>query len=226
MKTKKFIGLFSLSIISAALLGVLVVIFMSFNSILIKDMDTPLYNGEANLTQLNKETLKYKFINKISKPAITNGKENHILPSITIAQAILESNFGDSKLSSEYNNYFGIKSDVKGKYVTMDTQEYENGVAKTVKANFETFNTIEESLDRHSQLFIECTTDNPDRYKNILNNYNYKDVASLLVKDGYATDPSYATKIISIIEKYNLDSYDKYFWYLLRKLFTFIIFVL
>lgn len=55
----------------------------------------------------------------------------------------------------------------------MDTQEYENGVAKTVKANFETFNTIEESLNRHSQLFIEGTTDNPDRYKNILNNNSY-----------------------------------------------------
>lgn len=66
MKTKKIIGLFSLSIISAALLGVLVVIFMSFNSILIKDMDVPLYNGEANLTQLNTEAKKYTFINKIS----------------------------------------------------------------------------------------------------------------------------------------------------------------
>ena len=211
MKTKKFIGLFSLSIISAALLGVIVIIFMSVSPMLIKDMDVPLYNGEANLTQLNTEAKKYTFINKISKPAITNGKENRILPSITIAQAILESNFGDSKLSSKYNNYFGIKSDVKGKYVTMDTQEYENGVAKTVKANFETFNTIEESLNRHSQLFIEGTTDNPDRYKNILNNNSYKDVASLLVEDGYATDPAYARKIISIIEKYNLDSYDKYF---------------
>ena len=57
MKTKKFIGLFSLSIISAALLGVIVIIFMSFNSILIKDMDTPLYNGEANLTKLNLDVI-------------------------------------------------------------------------------------------------------------------------------------------------------------------------
>ena len=74
-----------------------------------------------------KEDSKYtKFIEEIKDEAIKNYKEYKILPSITIAQAILESSWGESDLAQIYNNLFGIKADSswKGEYVTLETFEF------------------------------------------------------------------------------------------------------
>ncbi|WP_414691900.1 glycoside hydrolase family 73 protein, partial [Oenococcus oeni] len=79
-----------------------------------------------------------KFIDKVAPYIQKRQKKDGILASITIAQMILESDWGKSSLASKYHNYFGVKStsDDAKKTVKIDTQEYVNGQWVTVKGTF------------------------------------------------------------------------------------------
>lgn len=145
-----------------------------------------------------------EFIEKIGALAREDMRKSKILASLTIAQAILESNWGRSALAQAPNyNLFGIKGDYNGAYCTFPTSEYINGKWCTVNANFRKYPSWAESLADHSALFNRW-----DRYSNLRNNYNYRDVCNKVREDGYATDPSYSIKLINIIEQYNLTRFD------------------
>ncbi len=145
-----------------------------------------------------------EFIEKIGALAREDMKKSKILASLTIAQAILESGWGRSALSQAPNyNLFGIKGDYNGAYCTFPTSEYINGRWCTVNANFRKYPSWAESLADHSALFNRW-----DRYANLRGNYNYRDVCNKVREDGYATDPSYSSKLINIIEQYNLTKFD------------------
>lgn len=145
-----------------------------------------------------------EFIEKIGNLAREDMKKSKILASLTIAQAILESNWGRSALAEAPNyNLFGIKGDYNGAYCTFPTSEYLNGRWCTVNANFRKYPSWAESLSDHSALFNRW-----DRYANLRGNYNYRDVCNKVREDGYATDPSYSAKLINIIEQYNLTRFD------------------
>lgn len=145
-----------------------------------------------------------EFIEKIGALAREDMRKSKILASLTIAQAILESNWGRSALAQAPNyNLFGIKGDYNGAYCTFNTQEYLNGAWCTVSANFRKYPSWAESLADHSALFNRW-----DRYANLRGNYNYRDVCNKVREDGYATDPSYSSKLINIIEQYNLTRFD------------------
>ena len=145
-----------------------------------------------------------EFIEKIGTLAREDMKKSKILASLTIAQAILESNWGRSALAQAPNyNLFGIKGDYRGSYCTFNTREFLNGKWCTVSANFRKYPSWAESLADHSALFNRW-----DRYKNLRGNYNYRDVCNKVREDGYATDPSYSSKLINIIEQYNLTRFD------------------
>lgn len=145
-----------------------------------------------------------EFIEKIGNLAREDMKKSKILASLTIAQAILESNWGRSALAQAPNyNLFGIKGDYNGAYCTFNTQEFLNGSWCTVSANFRKYPSWAESLADHSALFNRW-----DRYVNLRGNYNYRDVCNKVREDGYATDPSYSSKLINIIEQYNLTRFD------------------
>ena len=89
---------------------------------------------------------KDKLIENMKKISIDNYKKSGVLPSVTISQAILESNWGKSELSAKYNNYFGIKASVgwNGKIATFSTKENYND---TIKANFRAYDSLEESVN-------------------------------------------------------------------------------
>lgn len=145
-----------------------------------------------------------EFIEKIGALAREDMRKSKILASLTIAQAILESNWGRSALAQAPNyNLFGIKGDYNGAYCTFPTSEYINGKWCTVNANFRKYPSWAESLADHSALFNRW-----DRYSNLRNNYNYRDVCNKVREDGYATDPRYSIKLINIIEQYNLTRFD------------------
>lgn len=145
-----------------------------------------------------------EFIEKIGALAREDMKKSKILASLTIAQAILESSWGRSALAQAPNyNLFGIKGDYNGAYCTFPTSEYINGAWCTVNANFRKYPSWAESLADHSALFNRW-----DRYANLRGNYNYRDVCNKVREDGYATDPSYSSKLINIIEQYNLTRFD------------------
>jgi flagellum-specific peptidoglycan hydrolase FlgJ/murein DD-endopeptidase MepM/ murein hydrolase activator NlpD len=143
------------------------------------------------------------FINSIAPGAIETYQKYNILPSITIAQAILESGWGKKKIG---NNVFGIKagSNWKGKTQTAVTQEYRNGNWVSETATFRDYDSIADSILDHAALVGTAP-----RYEAVRNAKDYKEAAHALQQAGYATDPKYAQKLINIIEQNGLAEYDK-----------------
>lgn len=150
-------------------------------------------------------TYQKTFINKVAPLAQKDMKKTKVLASLTIAQAILESNWGRSGLTKNGNALFGIKatSTWKGKRLNMATGEVYDGKTVTINADFRAYDSWEDSIHDHSKLFISLP-----RYQNLLGITDYKRAAYLVKKDGYATDPLYDTKLIQLIETHKLYQYD------------------
>ena len=129
--------------------------------------------------------------------------------STSLAQACLESNYGQSDLSQKYNNLFGVKGTNPNTSAVMTTKEYVKDKWVTVKARFQIYDSYEASIRAHARLFQNGTTWNHDQYKHVLASKDYKTQAKALVTDGYATDPDYADKLINLIEQFDLEKYDK-----------------
>ncbi len=145
-------------------------------------------------------TSRSEYIDAYKALAISEMHRTGIPASIKMAQACLESSNGNSKLSRQSNNHFGIKcrNDWKGARVYHDDD----------KANecFRKYRTIEESYIDHSSFLTENT-----RYSGLfqLDRNDYKAWAHGLRSAGYATDPKYATKLINLIESERLYLLDR-----------------
>ncbi|WP_225420438.1 glycoside hydrolase family 73 protein [Lapidilactobacillus bayanensis] len=163
----------------------------------------------STVTQPTNPAEKQAFIDKVAPEAVKLQAAYQVLPSITIAQAILESDWGRSQLTAKYNNLFGVKGDKANNTKEMTTQEYLNGDWKTVTARFRVYASYEDSLLEHAELFHKGTTWNANQYANFLAAKTYQDAAKALETDGYATDPGYAEKLTELIKQYHLDAYDK-----------------
>lgn len=157
-------------------------------------------------TEKNHETFIQSLVPKAQELHATYG----VLPSIIIGQAILESDWGNSTLASKYHNLFGIKAGANENKVHLETQEYLNDEWVTVTADFRVFADNGEALEAHSLLFVNGTTWNPQQYATVLLAKDYKEAATALQTSGYATDPEYASKIISVIEENKLVQYDSF----------------
>jgi LysM repeat protein len=147
------------------------------------------------------------FIMSIAPGARASQRKSGVPASVTLAQAILESDWGRSKLTREANNLFGIKA-MRGPgsagIYEIDTWEVYGGQNVTVLAAFKAYTTLADSIADHGRWFHDNS-----RYH-----------AALRVKDdprafayainaaGYATDPAYAPKLIGLMDKYDLYAYD------------------
>ena len=119
--------------------------------------------------------------------------------SITLAQALLESNAGDSKLAVNSNNHFGIKC--RTKCLGCTCRNYGDDTRYDM---FRVFDTVADSFREHSILL------NTARYAKLKRHgKDYVKWAHGLKACGYATDPNYGTKLIKIIENLGLDRYDR-----------------
>ncbi|AXG37986.1 N-acetylmuramoyl-L-alanine amidase [Enterococcus gilvus] len=159
-------------------------------------------------TQKEENLSRQEFVEKLAPHAKELQQGYGVLPSIILGQAILESNWGQSQLASEYKNLFGIKASGNQPKISLETKEYMNEQWITIQGDFKVYSTWEESLDDHTMLFVNGTNWNPQLYAGVLTATDYKQAAQALQTAGYATDPDYANKIISVIETYNLDRYD------------------
>ena len=146
------------------------------------------------------------FLAKIKDDVIADMKTSGILASLTAAQALIESNKGNSGLTQKANNLFGIKANKawKGEYVTMPTKEWVNGQYVTVNAKFRKYSSWEASINDHSKFL----TDNK-RYSNLIGVRDYKLACRLIKEDGYATSPTYTKTLTDTIEKYKLYQWDE-----------------
>ncbi|WP_024501255.1 LysM peptidoglycan-binding domain-containing protein [Limosilactobacillus fermentum] len=143
------------------------------------------------------------FIESVAEGAIESWNEYGVLPSITVAQAILESGWGSSTLSTQAHNLFGIKGSYNGNYVTMSTREVINGQSVYVNAAFRAYANNSESVEDHGNFLYSNS-----RYSNLLGDTSYTDVAQKLSQDGYATDPYYSSSLISLVKTYDLTQLD------------------
>lgn len=126
--------------------------------------------------------------------------------SIILAQGILESQCGESKLARTANNHFGIKwkSNADGSYVMRyddDKDKHGNKVA----SRFVKYDSAEESYRHHTEFLM-----NRERYSSLfeLSRTDYRGWAKGLSSCNYATDPQYAAKLIQKIETYHLYEFD------------------
>jgi lysozyme len=143
------------------------------------------------------------FIESVAQGAINGWTKYGVLPSVTVAQAILESGWGQSALSTQAHNLFGIKGSYNGQYVTMQTREVYNGQSYYIYDNFRKYANNSESVEDHGNFLYSNS-----RYANLLGDQSYASVARKLQADGYATDPSYASSLIKLVEMYNLTQLD------------------
>ena len=166
------------------------------------------YQEADNLSEI--EQKQRHFLSAIKQGAMDGAKEG-VLPSITAAQAILESGWGSSELAkAPNNNLFGIKDseDWNGESVTVLTQEYVNGGYITVNAAFRKYASWNDSVVDHAKFFTS-TEWRKNNYRKVVNETDYRIAAQELKNAGYATDPGYAGKLISLIEAYKLYEWDE-----------------
>ncbi|MBC1458829.1 glucosaminidase domain-containing protein [Listeria newyorkensis] len=168
-----------------------------------------LFFTEDEPVEVTRVDPKQEFIELLAGHAQQIQEKDGILTSITLAQAILESDWGNSGLATDGRNLFGIKGRYQNDSVTMPTQEYENDTWVTVDAAFRKYPTWFESLDDHASLFLKGTSWDKDKYREVVQAKDHRTAANALQKSGYATDPGYAAKLIDLIEQRNLQAYDK-----------------
>jgi flagellum-specific peptidoglycan hydrolase FlgJ len=142
-----------------------------------------------------------QFIAIMAPLAMADQKRTTVLASITIAQSILESATG---ASAPGNNLFGIK----GKGQELNTKEFINGEWVTVKDGFRVYDSWSSSVSDHSSFLLENIRYTNSGFFERCKALDYKGAAQALQNAGYATDPQYAAKLISLIEQYMLYQYD------------------
>ncbi len=155
--------------------------------------------GLITLQAQRKNSRYQAYIKEYASLAVEQMNEHKIPASITLAQGLLESGAGMSTLAKKSNNHFGIKChrDWRGK------KTYHDDDARG--ECFRVYSDVKDSYEDHS-LFLK----NGSRYAFLfkLKITDYKGWAKGLKKAGYATDPSYANRLITIIEDYELYKYD------------------
>jgi len=175
----------------------------------ITDSDEPLFLDTKKVygtqaTKTKKLTKKRKdshaYVKRFKATAISEMKKYGIPASITLAQGILESNAGVSRLANDNNNHFGMKCFSKscGKGHCSNYHDDDH------KDFFRKFDTAWESYRAHSLLL----TGKRYRHLSQLKTNDYKNWAKGLQKAGYATSPTYAKDLVQIIEALDLHKYD------------------
>ena len=145
------------------------------------------------------------FINEIAPYIQREGKaRGYTIISTAIAQACIESRWGQSGLA-RHHNYFGMKcgSGWKGSYVTMNTkEEYTQGQLTTIRDSFRTYNSMEEGVKGYYE-FISAS-----RYANLKTATTPRQYAEYLKVDKYATSSTYVNTLVNTVNAHNLARFD------------------
>ncbi len=151
----------------------------------------------------------WDYIIRYQSVAVDEMQRSKIPASIKMAQAILESGAGQSQLAKLANNHFGIKCGPswQGKKFYKKDDEYKNG--QLHKSCFRVYNSGEDSFADHSAFLTDQAKGYRYGFLFDLNPKDYKSWARGLQKAGYATHPSYAGRLIKLIERYELDRLDR-----------------
>jgi flagellar protein FlgJ len=142
------------------------------------------------------------FVARLSVPARVASQQSGIPHQLIVAQAALESGWGQREIPTANGtpsyNLFGIKagSSWSGPVTEVTTTEFEQGAAKKIKAQFRVYGSYVEAIAD----YVKLLTNNP-RYAEVANARSPEQAAHALQKAGYATDPQYANKLVSVIQQ-------------------------
>lgn len=154
-----------------------------------------------------------EFIDYIAPVIVADSNKRNLLPSPRIAQAILESQSGTSELAVKAKNLFGLKDNNQwgGKIYNKLTGEYYSGAYTQVTANFQAYDTWEDSVYWQGW-YLENRKFSPTSktlvYGALQGVRDYKEFCRLLKSCSYATSPDYAENLIKVIESEGLAKYD------------------
>ena len=171
----------------------------------------PAVNVQADTVQYSSASSQQQFINQIAPHAQSVANANDLYASVMMAQAILESAWGQSTLAQAPNyNLFGIKGSYNGQTVYMNTLEFLNGQWVTKNEPFRRYPSFAESFMDNARTLRTVSFQSGVYYyagawKS--NTTSYRDATAWLT-GRYATDPNYATSLNRIIETYGLTRYD------------------
>ena len=143
------------------------------------------------------------FINAVAPGAIASQRAYGVPAAVTIAQAIEESDWGQSLLASKDYNLFGMKGTGPAGSEALPTQEYENGQWITTTAPFRVYHNFAESIDDHGRLLADS-----GYYQQAMAVRRAPNAFASALTGVYATDPGYGAKLISLMRQYNLYQYD------------------
>jgi len=143
------------------------------------------------------------FLKSLSAEAIESGAENRLPPSVTLAQAVLESGWGRSGLARRHNNLFGVKSGSLDDGVVLTTFEGGGDTREQQKARFRRYGDWSESLAHHNRLL-----GSDRRYETARSAWMDWRAFVDEMAPVYATDPAYVSNLSQIVRKYDLDTWD------------------
>ncbi|MCZ8490678.1 LysM peptidoglycan-binding domain-containing protein [Lactococcus lactis] len=169
---------------------------------LLLQQTSPMVQAATNSTEA--------FIESIAASAKPVADSNGLYPSVMIAQAILESNWGSSQLSrAPYYNLFGIQGTYQGKSVVFKTQEYLNGKWVTKDMPFRVYPSFNQSFQDNAYVLKTTNFGNGPYYAKAwrANAATYQ-AATAALTGKYATDPNYGASLNRIISQYNLTRFD------------------
>ncbi len=143
-----------------------------------------------------------------------------ILASVSLAQFIVESGYGQSKLAQEACNFFGMKTVLSGNtwdetvwdgisYVEKETyEETDDGERFRISAKFRRYSCLEDSITDHSAYLLSAENDAGAVYPGLSGETDYRRAAEILKEGGYATSTSYVDLLCRTIEENNLTRFD------------------
>jgi hypothetical protein len=166
-----------------------------------------LEQGDDLPKPVNAAAWQREFILSVAPGARESQRKTGVPASVTLAQAILESDWGRSRLTREAKNLFGIKAmrapGTAGVY-NIETWEVLGGENVTVMAAFKAYTSLSDSIVDHGRWFHENS-----RYRRALQvRDDPREFARAINDAGYATDPAYSAKLITLMEKHDLFAYD------------------
>jgi flagellum-specific peptidoglycan hydrolase FlgJ len=147
------------------------------------------------------------FLEAVENAAQESQTRSGVPASVTVAQAILESDWGESQLAKVANNYFGIKATGKigsGGVVWMRTWEVIGGEDAFLKEPFRAYRSLEDSVDDHANLFTGLRL-----YSGAMRVVEDPlSFAQAIHAAGYSTDPNYVSKLVRLMDQYDLGRLD------------------
>jgi len=143
------------------------------------------------------------FLADLAPAALENALMHQVPPSVTLAQAALESGWGRSGLAQQHKNLFGVKAGSSSAAVALPTLETVDGHSRTQRERFRTYDSWSESLAHHGALLSR-----DDRYAHARDDWHDWRTYLTLVAPIYATDPRYAGLVGAIVNRYDLDRWD------------------